>query len=171
MAHNIENRNGKSSIAYSGDTPWHRLGQKLDQAFDSATALDQAGLDFEVTKTPICTADDGVAIPGRFALRRTDTKSVLGVCTDFYQPLQNREAFRFFDGIFGKDQARYEVAGVLGKGEKVWMLAKLPATSASQATTSLASGSCSPMGTTPTNPSAPSLRPSASFAKTRSTPP
>lgn len=126
MAHNLEIRNGKASIAYAGETPWHRLGQKLDKAFDSKTALEQGGLDFTVTKTPLATADDGIVIPNRFALRRDDTKDVLGVCTGFYQPLQNTEAFSFFDGVFGKDQARYEVAGVLGKGERVWLLAKLP---------------------------------------------
>lgn len=43
-----------------------------------------------------------------------------------YQPLQNRDAFAFFDGAFGKDKARYEVDGVLGAGERVWLRARLP---------------------------------------------
>lgn len=126
MSHNLEKRNGRYSIAYTGETPWHKHGQKLAEAFDAKTALEQAGLDFEVAKVPITTADDSVIIPDRYALRRTDTKDVLGVVTDFYKPLQNREAFGFFDAVFGKDKARFEVAGVLGKGEKVWLLAKLP---------------------------------------------
>lgn len=126
MAHNIENRNGRDSIVYAGATPWHRLGQKVEHAFDAATALKLGGLDFTVEKVPVCTADNQVVIPDRFALRRTDTSDVLGMVTDFYQPMQNIEAFSFFDSVFGKDKARYEVAGVLGKGEKVWLLAKLP---------------------------------------------
>ncbi|HET7624394.1 MAG TPA: DUF932 domain-containing protein [Verrucomicrobiae bacterium] len=125
MAHNIEIKNGKASIAYAGQTPWHKLGQKLNEAFDAKTALKQGGLDFTVEKVGIKT-NDGGAIPNRFALRRTDNKNVLGIVTDFYQPLQNRDAFGFFDGVFGKGKARYEVAGVLGKGEKVWLLAQLP---------------------------------------------
>lgn len=125
MSHNIERRNGKDSIVYAGETPWHRLGQPVKQAFDAKTALEQGGLDFTVEKVGIQTFD-GAGIPNRFALRRTDTKDVLGIVTDFYQPLQNREAFGFFDGVFGKSKAQYEVAGVLGKGEKVWLLAKLP---------------------------------------------
>jgi phage/plasmid-like protein (TIGR03299 family) len=125
MGHNLEIRNGKASIAYAGETPWHKLGQKLDEAFDAATALKKGGLNFTVEKVGIKT-NDGKAIENRFALRRTDTQDVLGIVTDFYQPLQNREAFSFFDGVFGKGKARYEVAGVLGKGEKVWLLAKLP---------------------------------------------
>lgn len=125
MAHNLEIRNGRASIAYAGETPWHRLGQKIADAFDAQTALREGGLDFSVEKIGLQTTD-GDAVPNRFALRRMDTRHVLGVVTDFYKPLQNREAFSFFDGIFGKGRARYEVAGVLGHGEKVWLLAKLP---------------------------------------------
>jgi phage/plasmid-like protein (TIGR03299 family) len=124
MAHNIEVRDGKASIAFAGETPWHRLGQKLPAAFDAASALKHGGLNFTVEKVKIQTCD-GLEIPNRFALRRTDTKDALGIVTDFYKPMQNRDAFGFFDGIFGKGKARYEVAGVLGKGEKVWLLAKL----------------------------------------------
>lgn len=125
MAHNIENRNGKNSIVWTGETPWHRLGQQVKEAFDARTALKQGGLDFTVEKVGIQTVA-GDVIPNKFALQRTDTKDVLGLVTDFYKPLQNREAFSFFDGVFGKGKARYEVAGVLGKGEKVWLLAQLP---------------------------------------------
>lgn len=125
MSHNIEKRNGKASIVYAGETPWHKLGQKIGQAFDAKTALREGGLDFTVEKVGLQTVD-GTPLVNRYGLRRTDTKDVLGVVTDFYQPLQNREAFGFFDAAFGKGKAKYEVAGVLGKGEKVWLLAKLP---------------------------------------------
>jgi phage/plasmid-like protein (TIGR03299 family) len=125
MAHNINRTNGKDSMVYAGETPWHRLGTALPECFTAADALKHGGLDFDVLKVPIY-LDGGVQIPGRHALQRTDTKDVLGLCADMYQPLQNREAFSFFDGVFGKDKARYETAGVLGKGEKIWLLAKLP---------------------------------------------
>ena len=126
MAHNIESRNGKSSIVWAGETPWHRLGQKVEDAFDAGTALRLGGLDFAVEKQPISLASTGKVISGRHAIVRTDTQDVLGVVGDMYRPLQNKDAFAFFDGAFGKDKARYEVAGVLGKGEQVWLLARLP---------------------------------------------
>jgi len=124
MAHNIENKNGKSSIVWTGETPWHNLGQKLTSPFTAQQALAEGGLDFTVEKVGLQTVD-GMPLADKFGLRRTDTKKVLGVVTGFYQPLQNREAFGFFDELFGKGKARYEVAGVLGEGEKVWLLAKM----------------------------------------------
>jgi phage/plasmid-like protein (TIGR03299 family) len=127
MAHNLAGKkNGEAAIVYAGETPWHRLGTKVDEAFDAKTALELGGLDFTVEKIRIACADTRAIIPDRFAIRRTDNKAVLGIVTDFYQPLQNRDAFAFFDGCFGKGKARYEVAGALGKGERVWLLAKLP---------------------------------------------
>lgn len=125
MAHNINRTNGKDSIVWAGQTPWHRLGTQLSEAFTAAEALRHGGLDYTVEKVGLQTVD-GAKVPNRYALRRTDTGAVLGVCAGMYQPLQNKDAFGFFDGVFGKDKARYEVAGVLGQGERVWLLAKLP---------------------------------------------
>lgn len=125
MAHNINRKNGKDSIVYTGETPWHKLGQRLAEPFTAEDALREGGLDFTVEKIGLQTID-GHPVPNKFGLRRTDTKDILGICADIYKPLQNRDAFGFFDALFGKDKARYEVAGGLGKGEKVWMLAKLP---------------------------------------------
>jgi phage/plasmid-like protein (TIGR03299 family) len=126
MAHNLEIQNDRASIAYAGATPWHKLGQPIAEAFDSRTALEQAGLDFTVEKVPLRTIDSETVIPDHFAIRRTDTLNTLGVVGNFYRPCQNTDAFAFFDGVFGADKARYECAGVLGKGERVWLLAKLP---------------------------------------------
>ena len=50
----------------------------------------------------------------------------LGVVSPRYCPLQNSEAFEFFDPIIGEKKAVFETAGSLGNGERVWVLAKVP---------------------------------------------
>ena len=52
MSHEIEMTDGRANIAYAGDTPWHRLGQQLESAFDAETALREANLDWEVEVAP-----------------------------------------------------------------------------------------------------------------------
>jgi phage/plasmid-like protein (TIGR03299 family) len=133
MAHNIEH-NGQANIAYAGATPWHQLGQKLENAFDAETALREANLDWEVEVSPLwyavgdaplLHADDLVKSTRGQVIQRTDTGEELGVVGMKYSPLQNRESFAFFDGLFGKGKARYETAGFTGKGERVWLLANM----------------------------------------------
>lgn len=94
------------------------------EAPDSQAALELAGLDWNVIQKSIET-QDGIPITGFKAnLRDTDNR-VLGVVTDRYKVVQNREAFAFTDGLLGEG-VRYETAGSLQEGRRTWLLAKLP---------------------------------------------
>lgn len=122
---------GNASVAYTGATPWHREGQKLESAFTAEEAIKAANLDWEVECRPVYHYTDGedgykaIEIEERKAVVRTDTNEALGIVGNRYAPLQNREAFGFFDGLFGEGNCRFETAGALGKGERIWLLAKM----------------------------------------------
>ena len=57
-------------------------------------------------------------------VRNTD-QNVLGIVTDRYKVVQNDEAFKFTDDLLGAG-VRYETAGSLQDGKRIWLLAKLP---------------------------------------------
>jgi len=135
MAHKIavDQITQSHSMMYTGEEPWHGLGTQLDKPATSAEALKAAHLDWEVAKKPLyLDAPNGQRImSGAYAIIRTDylergIDQVFGIVSKEYEPLQNKDAFTFFDDIVGQDAAIYHTAGALGQGERIWILAKLP---------------------------------------------
>ncbi|MCL2774829.1 MAG: DUF932 domain-containing protein [Oscillospiraceae bacterium] len=112
------------TMFYVRQTPWHGLGVKVAEALSSEEALEKSGLNWTVTQQPIYTAQ-GQLIPNYKAnIRETDSQ-ILGVVSDRYQIVQNYEAFAFTDELLGMS-VKYETAGSLQNGRRVWLLAKLP---------------------------------------------
>ena len=143
MAHNINfnERTGRYSFFSVQQKAWHGLGQIVEQYPTSAEAIKHAGLDYEVVKSPLFTKGSDIIetvggievgsseleVPNCFANIRTDNNTVLGVVGKDYHIVQNREAFSFFDAIVGGGEGiLYETAGALGKGERIFITAKLP---------------------------------------------
>ena len=143
MAHqlNFNNRTGKYSFFSVKEKAWHNLGQIVQEYPTSEEAIKFAGLDYEVEKSPLFTKGAGIIengngiemidseleVPNYFANIRNDNNTVLGVVGKDYHIVQNREAFSFFDSIVGGgDGILYETAGALGKGERIFITAKLP---------------------------------------------
>ena len=118
MAANIE------SMFYVRETPWHGLGTKVLEAPASKDALQLAGLDWRVLQEPIYTAMEEL-VDGYKANVRDSDRKVLGVVTDRYRVIQNDEAFAFTDELLGAG-VKYETAGSLQGGRKVWLLAHMP---------------------------------------------
>lgn len=122
MSANVE------SMMYVREKPWHGLGTMVTEAPTSADALRLAGLDWTVEQTPVYT-NEGIVIPNYKANVRSTDKSVLGIVTDRYKIVQNSEAFEFTDAIVGETEngvVKYETAGSLSGGRKIWLLAKMP---------------------------------------------
>jgi phage/plasmid-like protein (TIGR03299 family) len=105
------------------EKPWHGLGTIVAEAPESETALRMAGLDWKVEQTPIYTPRGKVE--GYKANVRSTDGQVLGVVTDRYKVIQNTEAFAFTDELLGSG-VRYETAGSLQGGKKIWLLARMP---------------------------------------------
>ncbi|MCW3089529.1 MAG: alpha/beta hydrolase [Ferruginibacter sp.] len=132
MSHNIHFNEDKQQHSFFSvkETAWHKLGQVIADYPTSKEALKFAGLDFEVIKRPnIHRLDNGDELISNnsFFTCRSDNNAILGdrLGAD-YEVVQNTEAFAFFDAIVGGDGIQYETAGALGKGEKIFITAKLP---------------------------------------------
>ena len=142
MAHNLNynEQKGKHSFFSVQQKAWHGLGKIVQDYPTSREAIEFAGLDYTVEKRKLFTydtlnneadPDSGIVIPEievphYFATVRKDTEEVLGVVGKDYVVVQNRDAFTFFDAIVGGDGIQYETAGALGKGERIFITAKLP---------------------------------------------
>ena len=118
MAANVE------TMFSTREKPWHGLGTIVAEAPGSKEALEVAGLDSKVVQKIIYTGDQQLIPRYRSNVRETDNK-LLGVVSDRYRVVQNEDAFAFTDSLLGEG-VRYETAGSLQSGRRVWMLAKLP---------------------------------------------
>ena len=113
--------NINSMVSGKGIKPWHNEGVIVDGLMTASECLNQAGLSWGVTKEPLQTAS-GVVVPNAFAVQRSDNNAILGTVGNQYTPLQNADAFSYMDAITqDHGSAKYETAGALGKGERVWL--------------------------------------------------
>ena len=106
------------------EKPWHGLGTRVMTAPTSEEALELAGLNWKVVQEPVYTGENEL-IEGYKANVRDSDRKVLGVVTNRYRVIQNSDAFSFTDALLGEG-VRYETAGSLMGGRKVWLLARLP---------------------------------------------
>jgi phage/plasmid-like protein (TIGR03299 family) len=121
------------TMMYAREVPWHGIGTKVEGLQTSAEALKAAGLDWTVhqaplTYAPIRTPGDLVQVqyPGRVANYRSSDGAALGIVGDGYQIVQNAEAFEWADSLVDSGEAKYETAGALFGGRRVWLMMELP---------------------------------------------
>ncbi|SEJ69207.1 phage/plasmid-like protein TIGR03299 [Dyadobacter koreensis] len=142
MSHNLHfnESTGNHSFFSVKEKAWHGLGQIVEAAPTSGEAIGLAGLDYQVVKTPVKTAPfdlriehigvgvtvQEMVVPNHFATVRTDSMQPLGIVGKDYHIVQNKEAFSFFDSVAQQHQISYETAGALGRGERIFITAKLP---------------------------------------------
>ncbi len=130
MSHEIEIINGMAQMAYTGAVPWHGLGKEVPADLTPEQMLEAAGLNWEVQKFPTFAIldendPDSVIETGQSALIRTKDKKLLDVVSDDWNPVQNAEAFDFFNEFVMAGDMEMHTAGSLKGGQIVWGLAKI----------------------------------------------
>ena len=126
MAHELEFVNGEASMAYVGDVPWHGLGKRVPSDVSPEQMLKAANLDWEVRKVPMSyDYGQGPVLTTTNALIRSTDNKLLTVVNDTWKPVQNKEAFEFFNDFVLAGDMEMHTAGSLKGGKMVWALAQL----------------------------------------------
>jgi len=135
MAHLVE------QMAYTNQVPWHGLGRYLDPETPFEDWLEAAGLTYTVRVSDVYyDIGDGQRdhiVPSRRVLYRDDSNSPLGIVSNRYRIVQPRTVMEFFRSLCDGDDASVplatmETAGVLHSGRRVWALARLSDSLASE---------------------------------------
>ena len=130
MPANISFQNGKAE-AFTSLTPawWDRKNEYVaDQHLTSEQVWIERGvLNFEYELRAVADAKTGRPLDGYRHCIRKDTGVTVGCgMTDGYKIVQPRQAFEFLDDLMRDGLMRYASAGVLGKGEEIWILGVIP---------------------------------------------
>lgn len=120
MAHEVE------TMAYAGETPWHGLGVPVHNDLTPEQMLQKAGLDWTVDKhqTFVEIAGEKVPTPSQALVRSSDNK-ILTMVSEDWNPVQNHEAFEFFNEFVMEGDMEMHTAGSLKGGTNIWALAKV----------------------------------------------
>ncbi|MGH6663216.1 MAG: DUF932 domain-containing protein [Rhodospirillales bacterium] len=129
MPHNLF----QDSMAFVGEVPWHGLGVQVPPSVTAAEMIRKANLDWKVSKVPARGARimgaDAQVYDRYLVIRdgaRNERSSVdLAIVGAAYEPLQNSEAFAFFEPFIDNKWGQFHTAGALGNGERIWVLVKM----------------------------------------------
>ena len=116
------------SMAYVGAVPWHGLGNLVDENISLGEFQLQAGLDWNVQKTPVnYRPGDGsseFSFKDKFVLNRTTDMKPFAVVSGRYKPVQPTEIFEFFKDLLEMHKMKMHTAGSLKDGGRIWCLAE-----------------------------------------------
>lgn len=131
MAHELTIRaDGYTEMAFVGETPWHGLGQELQEGADMETWRKAAGMDWTIEKAPVVFATPDGILPelntfeGQNVLYRSDTKAPMSVVSNRYKPVQPAEVLDFFKDLVEESGFKLHTAGTLFGGKRLWALAE-----------------------------------------------
>lgn len=125
MSHELAlTADGRTAMAWVGETPWHGLGQELEAGADIDTWAVASGMDMTLGSTDVETAS-GIVVPDKKIIYREDTMEGLSVVSNRYKVVQPIEVLEFFKRYAGNMNAELETAGLLFGGRRYWAMARL----------------------------------------------
>ena len=126
MAHELHIKNGKASMAFIGETPWHGLGQQLTPESTLEEWRTASNMDFTIERASVWatnTYGDALQMPEKHMLYRSDTHTPLAVVSDKYKIVQPAEVLDFYQELTKSLGYQMATAGVLFGGKRYWALA------------------------------------------------
>jgi len=127
MAHELTQRsNGFVEMAFVGQTPWHKLGQELEEGASIEQWQIAAGMDWSIERSPVrfnAQGNDQI-YSGQSVLYRSDDNTPLSVVSNRYKPVQPREVLGFFRDLVAENGFKIHTAGTLMGGKRMWALAE-----------------------------------------------
>lgn len=131
MAHELSiTTDGTAEMAYIGPTPWHGLGQTMEENASIDEWAAAARMNWEIQRAtvmyPVMNDDleiESLMMPERNVLYRSDTKKALSIVSNGYKIVQPREILEFYKDLVGVAGLQLETAGVLFGGKRFWALA------------------------------------------------
>ncbi|RBB37558.1 hypothetical protein DPV79_21430 [Burkholderia reimsis] len=119
------------TMAFTGEEPWHGLGNELAPKQPLEVWQKAAGMDWSIEEAEVRFVAAGNkslgsihAFPEQKVLYRSDTKAALSVVSARYQVVQPAEILEFYRDLTDYSGFELETAGVLREGRKLWALAK-----------------------------------------------
>jgi len=133
MGHQVYRTNGKDSMAWTLQKPWHGLGQEVDPNATVDEWAKAAQLEWEVLRSNITYTipkggfrDSDIALPysDRQVLYRSDNYAPLHTVSAKYKIVQPLDVLGFYRELVTFLGYKIETAGSLDMGRRVWALAK-----------------------------------------------
>lgn len=124
------------TMAYTGQQPWHGLGNQLTPNQPIEVWAERAGMNWRIESSEVryvagssgSSGSPGLgaihAFPEQKVLYRSDTKAPLSVVSARYQVVQPSEILEFYRDLTEVGGFELETAGVLKEGRKLWALAR-----------------------------------------------
>ena len=127
MAHELTQRsNGFVEMAFVGETPWHKLGQELEEGASIEQWQVAAGMDWSIERSSVrfnAQGNDQI-YSGQSVLYRSDDNTPLSVVSNRYKPVQPKEVLGFFRDLVAENGFKIHTAGTLMGGKRMWALAE-----------------------------------------------